>query len=115
MSCVQKMQSQTGNKPQVKERKKEIREGPGLQQSCQMNEEKSCLAAEGSGSFFPRGGGNHQDPGDAERTDCFPVALLQRGSSGVLHPSVVCWKICLPTRKVHGFRDGLHLEGVYFH
>lgn len=69
MSCIQKVKSQTGNKPQVEGRQKEIREGRGLQKSCQMRRNPDWQL---------RG----RDVGVTERTwddawgiDCVPVAL----------------------------------------
>lgn len=57
------MKSQTGNKPQMERRQKEVRDGQGLQKSCQIDKEKHRLVVGGLGSGFPGYAGNRKDPG----------------------------------------------------
>lgn len=76
MSCIQKMKSQTGNKPQVEGRQSEEGRDEAYRTRARWMER----------SIFPGGGG---DPGPGRRweRDCSPLALSPRGNS------VLCRKV----------------------
>lgn len=93
------MRSQTGSKPQVEGRQKEIRERKGLQVSRQADEEKSCPVVEGWGSILPACMATTKTWDAAWGTDCFPPApsALQKLSSTVaLHRAGGSPENCLP-------------------